>query len=420
MPKSDATTRLAIFGGLPAFDEPLHVGRPNVPDRGRLLARINDLLDHRWLTNDGQYVREFEERIAKTVGVAHCIATANGTLALELAARACGLSGEVIVPAFTFVATAHALAWQQITPVFCDVRADTHNIDPDHVEALITPRTSGIIGVHLWGRVCDVERLHAISQRHGLKLLFDASHAFGCSHQGRMAGSFGLAETFSFHATKIINAFEGGAIVTQSDAIAKRLRLLRNFGFAGYDHVVDVGVNAKMSEASAAMGLTSLESMGEFVAWNRRQNDGYEAALAGLPGFKLIDYDPREQNTFQYVVVEIDAQLSPLSRDQLLDVLWSENVRARRYFFPGCHRMAPYRDSHASVPSPLPVTESLAERLLLLPTGTAVQPRDVATIGQLLRAALGNASQVAERLKEIGPIAPRAPQLEFEPDKEDD
>src|SRR5579862_3203983 len=201
---------LAILGGAPAFPAPLHVGRPNLGDRGVLLERINDILDRRWFTNNGHYVQEFERRLAELTGARHCIAMANGTVALEIAIRALDLTGEVILPSMTFVATAHALQWQQIQPVFCDVDPHTFTLDPDRIAELITPRTTGILGVHLWGRVCDVERLSEVAVEHGLKLLFDAAHAFHTSHEGQMVGCFGDAEVFSFHATKFFNTFEGG------------------------------------------------------------------------------------------------------------------------------------------------------------------------------------------------------------------
>lgn len=193
---------LAIFGAAPAFNEKLHVGRPNIGNRDRLFQRINDLLDRRWLTNNGSYVQEFEQRIADMIGVKHCIPMCNGTVALEIAIRAAGLTGEVIIPSFTFIATAHALQWQEITPVFCDIDPHTYTINPWRVEAMITPRTTGIIGVHLWGQPCNVEALTEIARKHNLKLMFDAAHSFGCSYNGQMIGNFGDAEVFSFHATK--------------------------------------------------------------------------------------------------------------------------------------------------------------------------------------------------------------------------
>src|SRR5205823_3737043 len=204
-------------------------------------ARFDDMLDRGWLSNEGPFVQEFEKRIEQMLGVRHCIAMCNATVGLEIAIRAAGLTGEVIVPSFTFVATAHALQWQQITPVFCDIDPKSYTLDPARIEELITPRATGLIGVHLWGRPCDVEALTDIARRYRLKLLFDAAHSFACTHQGRMIGNFGEAEVFSFHATKFVNAFEGGAVVTNNDDLAARIRLMKNFGFAGYDDVVYVG-----------------------------------------------------------------------------------------------------------------------------------------------------------------------------------
>src|SRR5580704_2797704 len=181
---------LALNSGRPAFSSPLHVGRPNIGNRERLLERINDLLDRRWLTNDGPYVQELESRIASFLGVKHCVAMCNATVALEIAIRGLGLSGEVIVPSFTFIATAHSLQWQGITPVFCDIDPKTHNLDPAQIEKMITPRTTGIIGVHTWGRSCDIDALEAIARRRKLELMFDAAHAFGCTYKGRAIGGF--------------------------------------------------------------------------------------------------------------------------------------------------------------------------------------------------------------------------------------
>ena len=307
------------------------------------LKRMNDLLDRRWLTNNGPYVQELEKHIVEYLGVKHCITMCNATLALEITARALGLRGEVIVPSFTFIATAHSLQWQEITPVFCDIDPSTHNLDPNKVEALITPRTSGILGVHVWGRPCAIEALEEITQRRGLKLMFDAAHAFGNSHLGRMIGNFGLAEVFSFHATKYFNTFEGGAVVTNDDDLAAKIRLLMNFGFAGYDDVISLGTNGKMNEVSAAMGLTGLESLDEFISTNRQNYNAYKTGLKDIPGIHLITYNETERCNYQYIIVEIDQDITGIGRDDLIRVLHAENVLARRYFYPGCHEMEPYR-----------------------------------------------------------------------------
>jgi dTDP-4-amino-4,6-dideoxygalactose transaminase len=388
----------AILGGTPAFEVPLHVGRPNLGDRQVLLARINDLLDRRWLTNDGPMVKEFERRIAEFVGVRHCIAMCNATVALEIAIRALGLRGEVIVPSYTFVATAHALQWQEITPLFADMDPGTHNIAPAAIERLITPRTSAIIGVHVWGRACDAEAIEAIGRKHGLEVMYDAAHAFGCSHKGKMVGSFGRCEVFSFHATKFLNTFEGGAVVTNDDALAEKMRLMRNFGFAGYDRVIYLGVNGKMTEVCAAMGLTSLDSIDEIIALNRRNYLAYQEGLRAIPGVSLIHYDPAERNNYQYVVAEVDPDVAPLRRDELVSVLHAENVLARKYFWPGCHRMEPYRSLQPNSALLLPETERVAARVMVLPTGQAVTPEVIQTICAILRSALAQSASVRTAL----------------------
>jgi dTDP-4-amino-4,6-dideoxygalactose transaminase len=410
---------LALFGGTAAFTEPIHVGRPNIGSRERILARVNDLLDRRWLSNAGPYVQEFEARIQALTGARHCIAMCNATVALEIAIRALGLTGEVIVPSFTFIATAHALQWQEITPVFCDIDSATHHIDPHQVERMITPRTSGIIGVHLWGRACDADALADIAQRHRLKLLLDAAHAFGCSSGGRMIGNFGAAEVFSFHATKFLNTFEGGAVVTNDDDLAKKIRLMKNFGFHGYDDVIYIGTNGKMSEVSAAMGLTGIESMDEFIAANRRNYEQYRRELSSLPGVRQMAYNTDEKCNYQYIVLEIEEAAAGLSRDQLLKILWAENVLARRYFYPGCHRMEPYSSYFPHAGLLLPVTEEVARRVLVLPTGTAVSAQQIGAICHVIRLALSHAEPIRARLRrdnreEILPTSEMKPRGDLE------
>jgi dTDP-4-amino-4,6-dideoxygalactose transaminase len=389
---------LAIFGGTPAFSEKLHVGRPNIGDRDRLLQRINDLLDRRWLTNNGPYVQELEQRIADIVGVKHFIPMCNGTVALEIAIRAAGLTGEVILPSFTFIATAHALQWQEITPVFCDVDPHTYTINPWRVESMITPRTTGIIGVHLWGRPCNVEALTEIAQKHNLKLMFDAAHAFGCSYKGRMIGNFGDAEVFSFHATKFFNTFEGGAVATNNDELAAKIRLMKNFGFARFEEVDYIGTNGKMSEISAAMGLTGLESLDEFVAVNYRNYRQYQRELRSISGVGLLTYNEAEKCNYQYVVLEVDQEIIQFSRDQLVKILWAENILARRYFYPGCHRMEPYRSYFPHAGLLLPETESLGKRVLVMPTGTAVGTEEISKICQIIRLLVQHSNEVKDRL----------------------
>ncbi|MGB6787380.1 MAG: aminotransferase class I/II-fold pyridoxal phosphate-dependent enzyme [Candidatus Acidiferrales bacterium] len=400
---------LAIFGAAPAFAEKLHVGRPNVGNRDHFLARVGDMFDRNWFTNDGPYVKKFESRLAEFTGVRHCVAMCNATVALEIAIRALGLTGEVIVPSFTFIATAHALQWQEITPIFCDIDPRTHNLDPAQVEKMITPRTTGIIGVHTWGRPCDVEALEAIARRRNLQILFDAAHAFACSYKSKLIGGFGRCEIFSFHATKFFNSFEGGAVLTNDDDLAAKMRLMRNFGFSGYDNVIYIGTNGKMTEVCAAMGLTSLESIGEFVETNRRNHRAYRRELAAVPGVALLAYDESERANFQYIVAEIDEAAAGLARDEIVAVLTAENVLARRYFFPGCHRMEPYRSFFPHAALVLPETEKLCRRVMVLPNGSSVNEQAISSICRIIATAIANAPAVRAQLAASASHQPSAP-----------
>lgn len=368
---------LAIHGAIPRFASPLHVGRPNVGDRAGFMSLLNDMLDRKWLTNAGPLVEQLERRIADDLGVKHCVAMCNGTIALEIAIRALGLEGEVIVPSWTFIATAHALAWQGITPVFADIDPSTHNLSPKSVEAAVTERTSGIIGVHVWGRPAPVDELSAIAARHHLKLLFDSAHAYRCSYKGQRIGGFGNCEVLSFHATKVFNTLEGGAIVTNDDELAQTSRLMRNFGFAGYDNVIHHGTNGKMIEASAAMGLTNIDALDGFIRVNRDRYETYRQRLDKIPGISLVRYDEGEENNFHYIVAAVEPT-AKVSRDRLVDVLHAENILARKYFWPGCHGMRPY--AGAPLRQPLPFTELVASRNIVLPSGPSLTDDDVHAI----------------------------------------
>lgn len=276
------------------------------------------------------------------------------------------------------------LAWQGIRPVFADINPQTHTLDPRQVAELITPSTSGILPVHVWGQPCAITELEAIAEQHGLRLLFDAAHAFGCSYRGKMIGGFGDAEVFSFHATKFFNTFEGGAILTNDTALAETMASLRNFGYTGMDEVDYVGLNGKMSEASAAMGLSLLDRLDELVATNRRNYHGYQAGLAGIPGLKLIEIDETEKHNYQYVVVEVDEGEAGISRDGLMKALEAENIYTRRYFYPGCHRTHVYRSGDPAEGRELLVTEQVSERVFALPTGAAVTPAAIEQICQVI------------------------------------
>lgn len=365
----------------------LHVGRPNIGNRESFLSKVNSILDRRWLSNDGPLVREFEKKISEFTGVKHAVAMCNATTALEIACRALDFKGEVIVPSYTFIATAHALQWQGIKPVFCDINPATHNIDPSKIDQLITSKTTGIVGVHVWGKGCHTKAIEEIAAKRNLRVMYDASHGFGCSQEGRMLGSFGECEVFSFHATKFLNCFEGGAVVTNNEELAKKMMLMRNFGFQGFDKVIYLGVNGKMSEVHAAMGLTNLEAIDEIIAVNRRNYEAYRNGLADLPGISMTIYDPAERNNYQYVVIEVDPDVCCHTRDEIVEALHSENIIARKYFWPGCHKMEPYCSIQPEAGSLLPQTERIAARVIVLPTGQTVDEETVARVCRIIKEA---------------------------------
>jgi dTDP-4-amino-4,6-dideoxygalactose transaminase len=360
-------------------DQPkrLVVGGPNLGNFTKFQELVAEAFERRWFTNHGQIAQRLEAILAEYLEVKHCVLVCNATIGLQVAAHELGLSGEVLVPAFTFVASPHSLLWQKITPRFVDVDPLTHLMDPKLLEAAITEKTTGILGVHLWGQACYSEQLQAIADRHGLKLYFDSAHAFGCSHQGKMLGSFGDCEVFSFHATKFFNSFEGGALTTNDDLLAQKIRRSINFGFIGLDSVAQLGTNGKMSEIHAAMGIACFESLDEIIAVNYEHYLHYRKRLATLKGIRFLEYSDLEKTNYQYVVMEIDSSLAGISRDQIIEHLHSKNIFARRYFYPGCHRMAPYVNDEFCMNQQMPKTDLLCQQVIVLPTGTSMSADDV-------------------------------------------
>eukprot|EP01102_Stenamoeba_stenopodia_P021599 TRINITY_DN874_c0_g1_i1.p1 TRINITY_DN874_c0_g1~~TRINITY_DN874_c0_g1_i1.p1 ORF type:complete len:418 (+),score=112.03 TRINITY_DN874_c0_g1_i1:238-1491(+) len=401
MQKKDKIEDLAALGGAPAFSQFIPVGRPNLGDKEEFLRLVDQIWESKLLANQGPLVQEFERVLAEYIGAKHVMAVVNGTVALELAAKALGLKGEVIVPSFTFIASAHCLQWQEISPVFCDIDPATHTIDTKKIEELITPRTTGILAVHLWGVVNNVEELEAIAKKHNLKLFFDAAHAFGCSYKGKKVGNFGDCEVYSFHATKFFNSFEGGAIATNDDELARKIKLMRNFGFVGYDNVQYIGTNGKMVEIVAAGGLVNFKKLSYFVQLNKANYEEYRNGLSGIPGIKVFAYDsPDCEYNYQYVVLEVDEEKFGMKRDQLVCLLTAENLSARRYFYPGCHNMEPYRSINdpKNVEHLLPETVSLCSKVICVPNGTSITPEQIRLACDVIRFAQSHANELKDRV----------------------
>ena len=383
---------LAIFGGEPAFPEPLHVGRPNLPEKAEFLRTIDEIWDTKILSNNGRFVQELEKRFCDLTGAKHAVAVCNSTLGLQLVARALELQGEIIVPSFTFIATPHAFRWEGLKPVFCDVDPVSHTLDPARVAELITEETCAVAGVHLWANPCDASALSDMTKPNGMRLIFDAAHSLGVKGSPLIAD----AEVYSLHATTVVSGFEGGMVVTNSDVLAHQLRSLRNFGFAGYDDVRGLGTNAKMCEVAAAITLCGLNNIEVLVEQSKKNFEAYGVAFEELEGISVQAPCLPEASNYQNLVVRVDESEAGLNRDALMHALWAEGVRARRYFFPGCHRAEPYRWECREASDRLPVTDRLCEEVLVFPTSSSVDEDEIKVIGSLIRTCLDASRRIVE------------------------
>ena len=341
-----------------------------------------------WLTQ-GPRVAQFEKLFAETTGASHACAVSNCTTALHLALLAVGVGpgDEVITVTNTFIATVEAITYVGATPVLVDCRPGDYLIDTDAVEAKVTPKTKAVIPVHLYGQAANIDPLLALGQKYGFSVVEDAAQAHGTTWKdGRRCGTVGVAAGFSFYPGKNLGALgDGGAVTTNDDALADTLRLMRNFGFKGYDNVVHPGTNGKMIEVCAAMGLANLDGFDAIVDANTCNHAAYKAALAGIPGVRLLDYDSFEQNSHHYVVAEIGPGCAA-SRDAIIAALHAENVLARKYFWPGCHGMQPYRDLLPHAGLMLRNTSTIAERVLVLPNGLSLGSSAITNICEVISA----------------------------------
>lgn len=389
---------LAVFGGNPLFQQPLQVGQLKTPPIEKLEEAFRGIFERRYFSSNGPLVRELDERFAEYLGVRHAICVTNGTMALIIALESLQLTGEIIVPTFTFPATVQAPVWAGLKPVFCDVDPETHMITPETVAPVITDRTVAILGVHLWGRACDIEGLQSLADQHGLKLIFDAAHAIDCTYKGQKIGGFGQAEAFSFHATKILNGAEGGCITTNDNDLAAAMRTIRTVHESETFADVTLRLNGRMSEAQAAMALLSLKDLPANIAKNKTIHQAYESHIKNIPGIELIAYDSSEQNNYQYVIIDVKEEEAGLSRDMIVEILKGENILARKYFHPGVHRMKPFADWYPNIAESIPVTEGLCKRLFQLPNSNPLEMPDVEKICDLLHFIVSNANTLSERL----------------------
>lgn len=350
-----------------SFGKKVFVTQPSMPGLDEFIPYLERIWDNRILTNNGPFHKQFEKELADYLGINHISVFANGTLALLTALQALKVEGEVITTPFSFIATTHSLWWNNIKPVFTDIEPEYLNLNPDKVEAAITPKTTAIMPVHVFGNPCNVDRFKEIADRHGLKLIYDAAHAFGVKKNGFSVLEYGDLSVLSFHATKTFNTFEGGAIICHSEEMKHHIDNLKNFGFRSETIVEEPGINAKMNELQAAFGLLQLRHVDEYISKRKGFANLYEQRLKNADGIRMIRVAEDVIQSYPYFPILIDKSRSGRSRDNIYEDLKSNNIFARRYFYPLISHFSPYRDLLSADPSRLPVAENASDSVLCLP-----------------------------------------------------
>ncbi|MDP9045499.1 MAG: aminotransferase class I/II-fold pyridoxal phosphate-dependent enzyme [Pseudomonadota bacterium] len=391
-----APADLAAFGGTALYATPISTSNLVRPDIDKFLAYSRVFHDAHRYTNDGPLVKMLESRLAAFHGTRHCIATANGFWALVLSIKALALPGrhEVVMPSLTYRRLADIVAWCGLVPRFVEVDPDTLAMTAALTEVGVGADTALILGVHPIVNCCDAAGLERLAREHGVPLVFDAVESVFETVGGRKVGSFGAAECFSAHASKLLNGFEGGYVTTDDDALAHQLAKMRGFGYFGQDNIENLGINAKLNEIHAAMALASLDDLDDQVVRNRARYRAYQRELAGLDGVRLLAFDESERCSFKTIVVELTGAW-PLTRDATVELLNREGILARAYYSPALHQKPTRYETRSG---PLPVTERLAQRYLLLPCGHFVSDADIAAVVALLRFVHEHAPSIQESL----------------------
>jgi dTDP-4-amino-4,6-dideoxygalactose transaminase len=369
----------------PEDRKPIYVTRPLIPPLAEFLPYLEDIWHSQWLTNAGPFHQELERRLAEYLGVEYLALFANATIALVTALQALRVTGEVITTPFSFVATAHSLLWNNVEPVFVDIRHDDYNLDPNAIEQAITPRTRAIMPVHCYGNPCDVARIQDIADRYGLRVIYDAAHAFGIRHHGESLLKHGDLSILSFHATKVFNTFEGGAIICPDAKTKQRIDYLKNFGFADEVTVVAPGINGKMNEVQAAFGLLQLRHVDEGIKRRMEIDATYRSALADVAGIAMPIVQPNGASNGGYFAIRVTSDYG-LSRDGLYERLRSEGIFARRYFYPLISEFPMYRALPSAHRQNLPVAVEVAQRVLCLPIYPTLHPQEQQRVIDVIRA----------------------------------
>ena len=352
------------------------VTSPLLPKLEDFIPMLQDIWDRKWLTNNGFYHKELEKALAEYLGVEYISLFTNGTLPLITALQAMRITGEVITTPYSFVATTHSIWWNGLKPVFVDIDEKTGNMDPEKIEAAITPHTTAIMPVHVYGTPCNTERIQEIADIYGLKVIYDAAHAFGVRRDGESILKAGDMSTLSFHATKVYNTIEGGALVCQDAATKKRIDYLKNFGFANETTVVAPGINSKMDEIRAAYGLLNLKQVDSAIAKRKAVAEKYRAALKDVPGVRYLDDVEGVRHNYAYFPIFISKEYG-ISRDALYEKLKEHNIYGRRYFYPLISTFSAYKGLESARPDNLPFAHKLADQVLCLPMFAELQDADV-------------------------------------------
>ena len=371
-------------------NRPAYVGRPNILNSKKFLIDSIKILNSKILTNDGIYVKKFEDIVSKISGSSYAIAVNNATIGLALIFKALDLKGEIIIPSFTFIASAHASEWAGLKPVFVDVNPDTHSINIEKIEQSINEKTCAILGVHLWGLCCEVDEIDFIADKYNIPVIFDAAQAFDSKYKNRKIGELGLASIISFHATKYINSIEGGAILTNDRGLSEKLKKMRNFGFSGFDNVSMLGINGKMNEFCAAMGISNIGRLKLIKKINFENYKFYKKLLKDIDGIELLNIPTHLKFNYQYIVLNIDSDKLGINRDQLIAKLNAKKIFARKYYYPGCHKSMPYSSREDVKKSRLNITESLSKSIMVMPTGSNVSFSDITFFVKQIRGIIKN------------------------------
>jgi dTDP-4-amino-4,6-dideoxygalactose transaminase len=349
------------------YNKPILVTQPFLPPLEEFQEYLKQIWDSKWLTNNGKFHQELERALCEYLGVKYISLFSNGTLALITALQELRITGEVITTPYSFVATTHSLWWNNIKPVFVDIEPKTMNIDPDKIEAAITPKTTAIMPVHVYGNPCNVQRIKEIADTYGLKVIYDAAHTFGVTINNNSVLNFGDLSIMSFHATKVYNTFEGGAIVCHDEATKKRIDNLKNFGFINETTVIAPGINAKMNEVQAAMGLLQLKYIDENISKRKHIAETYREKLKGIKGLIIFEDMPNVKHCYSYFPILIDAKKFGKTRDELYEDLKNKNIFTRRYFYPLISQFPTYKGLDSAQPGKMPVAEKIAEQVICLP-----------------------------------------------------